>query len=124
VSVKADRGRVREPLYLAFIRRQPCVATGKGLGECSGGIQACHVRYSDARHGRRNPGMGVKPSDRLTYPACAAHHLTGKHAQHNIGEAKFWQAVGWEPAILMRLLSDCYDTGCDGAAIILGNHAT
>lgn len=106
VSVKADRGRVREPLYLAFIRRQPCAA--RRLGNCSGPVEAAHVRYSDATTGRRNPGLQVKPSDEFTLPLCASHHRMAPNSQHSMNERAFWSMVGEEPTILMAQLRKAF----------------
>lgn len=102
-----DRGRVREPLYLAFIRLQPCAA--RALGGCDGPVEAAHVRYSDAQRGRVNPGLQVKPSDEYTLPLCASHHRAGPIAQHSMNERRFWEMVGVEPAILMAELRSAYN---------------
>lgn len=101
---KATRGRVREPLYLAFIRRQPCAAAG--LGGCDGPVEAAHVRYSD--RGRINPGLQVKPSDEYTLPLCASHHRTGPHAQHSMNERAFYAMIGIDPVILMAYYRSAY----------------
>lgn len=106
-SAKADRGRVREPPYLAFIRRQPCAA--RALGGCDGPVEAAHVRFSDARAGRRNPGLQVKPSDEYTLPLCASHHRTGPVAQHSMNERAFYALVGVDPVILMSELRQAYE---------------
>lgn len=81
-SEKADRGRVREPAYLAFLRRQPC-----RIGTCcEGPIQAAHVRYGDASRGKVNPGMQVKPSDVWCVSLCTRHHAE----QHAHNERAWW----------------------------------
>jgi hypothetical protein len=58
---KADRGRMRDPGFLAYLRRQPCEA--RHLGGCEGPIHAAHIRYSDAAKGSVNPGMQRKNHD-------------------------------------------------------------
>lgn len=99
--------RVREPLYLAFIRRQACAAAG--AGGCGGPIEAAHVRYSDASRGRTNPGMQQKPDDQYTLPLCRSHHTAGTNAQHSMNERKFWEMVGADPAILMASFRKAYE---------------
>lgn len=82
-SEKADRGRVRDNGYLAFLRRQPCRVAGL---TCDGPIEACHVRYGDASRGKVNPGLQCKPSDRFAVSLCAGHH----RAQHSAGNERAW----------------------------------
>ena len=91
-SPKADRGRVRDPGFLAFLRRQPCAVGPQG---CDGPVEAAHVRLATPERG--STGMQVKPSDRYAVPLCAAHHRTGNGAQHVIGERRFWDAHGKDP---------------------------
>lgn len=94
-SAKPDRGRERDPGFLAYLRRQPCEA--RHMGDCAGPIHAAHVRYSDASKGSVNPGMGRKNHDRHANPLCEHHHL---HDQHKRNERAFWQSLG----------KDAYDT--------------
>lgn len=108
--------RVREPLYLAWIRRLPCA--GGALGDCGGPIEAAHVRFSDASTGRRNPGMQSKPSDRLSVPLCTNHHRAAPNSQHSMNESRFWAILQINPSMLMRDLSECYDKNGDGAMIV------
>lgn len=55
--------RVRDPEYMARVRRLPCLA--KGLGPCRGRVEADHA-------GRRP--YGRKCGDDETIPMCSAHH--------------------------------------------------
>lgn len=112
-SPKADRGRVRDNPYLAWIRRLPCAA--RHTGECVGAVQACHVRMSVP--GRPNPGLQRKADDRLTWPGCAHHHLDD---QHKGSERAFWDRLGIDPFALTTALSAAYDAGTDGAAVVRG----
>lgn len=89
VIEKADRGRQRDPGFLAYLRRQPCEA--RHLGDCEGPIEAAHVRFSDAGKGIVNPGMGRKNHDRNANPLCRHHH---RHDQHRRSERAFWAALG------------------------------
>jgi len=102
-SPKADRGRVRDNGYLAFLRRQPCCVGPVG---CRGVVQAAHVRYS--RPGEPMTGMQRKPSDRNAVSLCEAHHLTGPDAQHSRGERQWWGARGIDPHALADRLYALY----------------
>lgn len=83
--------RIRSNAHLQFVRGFECVAVKSGA--CEGPIQACHIR--DGSHA----GMGQKPDDDLTFPACAKHHAR----QHALGEAKFEMEYGVD---LRRLAGD------------------
>lgn len=107
--------RERDPGYLAFLRRLPCVAGVVGLNGCEGATQAAHLRYSDARHGRRNPGMQSRPSDRFATPLCAQHHLRDQHARE---EQAFWCDLGIDPGDLSAALYAAYLAGEDGLAVL------
>lgn len=87
-NAKPNRGRELDPGFRAYLRRQQCEV--RHMGGCSGPIQAAHIRYSDAKHGR-NPGMGRKNHDRHANPLCEFHHL---HDQHKRAERAFWDAAG------------------------------
>lgn len=87
-SEKASRGRVQEPGYLAYLRRQKCRVQ---CSTCSGPIEAAHVRYSDAARGKVNPGLQVRPSDRFAVSLCAGHHR-GPKGQHAAGNERAWWA--------------------------------
>ncbi len=89
-SPKADRGRVRDNGYLAFLRRQPCCVAG---ALCSGRVQAAHIRYADVDRGKPITGMQVKPADRWALPLCAWHHAR----QHQMNERVFWMGHGIDP---------------------------
>lgn len=84
--------RQHDKTYLAHTRRQPCIL--RFLGDCDGAVQATHLRFSDAKYGRINPGLGNKPSDKWVLPACKHHH----EAQHAAGdERKWWSGHGIDP---------------------------
>lgn len=88
-SPKADRGRVRDNGFLAFLRRQPCCVGPNG---CSGPVEAAHVRF--AVPGEGSTGMQRKPSDSRAVPLCVAHHREGPDAQHRSGERAWWTKHG------------------------------
>jgi hypothetical protein len=87
-SEKATRGRELDGGYLAFLRRQPCEA--RHLGGCDGRIDPAHLRFSDFKVGRINPGKGRKSDDRWALSLCRTHH----DQQHAFGdERRWWEAV-------------------------------
>lgn len=87
-SPKADRGRVRDNGYLAFLRRQPCACCGRIAPS-----DAAHIRMANLERGKRPTGMQVKPSDRFAVPLNRACH----ERQHSMSEIRFWQSVGLDP---------------------------
>jgi hypothetical protein len=92
-KVKVNRGRERDPGFLAYLRRQPCEA--RSLGGCAGRIDPAHIRFNDGPD-RQNPGAGRKNHDRHCNPLCRTHH----DEQHAGSERAFWQRLG----------KDAYDT--------------
>jgi hypothetical protein len=92
VSPKANRGRVRDPGFLAYVRRLPCAVGPIG---CAGGIEAAHIRYS--LPGEPLTGMQRKPDDCRAVPLCAGHHRTNPDAQHAGSERAFWAKRGIDP---------------------------
>ena len=109
VSPKAGRGRERDPAYLAWIRTLPCAVAGP---DCSGPVEAAHVRYSDAAVGRVNAGLQVKPSDRpWSLPLCRGHHREGPKAQHAGAERAWWLSHGIDASALCLKLSEQYGAG-------------
>lgn len=86
-----DMGRApreTDAKHLALIRQCSCLVCGIETG-----IEAAHVRYSSARDGKANPGIGRRPSDGFTVPLCAPHH----REQHTNGEELWWTALGIDP---------------------------
>lgn len=90
--VKADRGRVRDNPYLAYLRRQPCEACGTTQR-----IEAAHIRSGYAEAGWSPTGMQVKPSDFRALSLCALCHREGPNAQHRGNERAFWERLGIYP---------------------------
>jgi hypothetical protein len=86
-SPKADRGRVRDNGFLAYLRRQPCDA--RTLGGCQGASDAAHIRFNDGPD-RQNPGGARKNHDRHANPLCRVHH----DQQHAGSERAFWERLG------------------------------
>jgi hypothetical protein len=108
--------RERDPGYLAFLRRLPCVV-GPIKGDCCGGrTDPAHIRFADPKAGRRNPGLSAKPDDKWCLPVCRFHH----EAQHAYGnEAEWWAVeVGADPTDLARAFYAAYLAGEDGHAVL------
>lgn len=97
-SPKADRGRVRDNGFLAFLRRQPCACCGHPAPS-----DAAHIRMASLERGKLPTGMQVKPSDRFAVPLNHGCHMT----QHSGSEARFWSDRGLDPfAIADRLYAE------------------
>lgn len=93
-SAGQRKERQRDNAYLAYTRRQPCILKGIA-GECEGPVEATHLRFSDAKVGRVNPGAGRKPDDKWVLPACSHHH----RQQHACGnERAWWSSWGIDPS--------------------------
>lgn len=107
--------RERDPGYLAFLRRLPCIAGLLGDGDCEGATQAAHLRFSDHKQGRTNPGLQSKPSDRHATPLCAGHHLRDQHAGE---ERAFWNRLGIDPGDLSNALYAAYLNDGDGSKVL------
>lgn len=91
-SPKADRGRVRDNGYLAWLRRQPCVIGARvRTFACEGPIEACHIRMH--KPGERPTGMQRKPDDARATPMCRLHH----RLQHSMNEREFWANARLDP---------------------------
>lgn len=84
--------RQHDKPYLAHTRLQPCILAGRD--ECSGRIDPAHLRFSDYKSGRVNPGMGTKSADAWVLPLCRKHH-TAQHAAGN--ERRWWSCWGIDP---------------------------
>ncbi len=115
---KAQRQpRVRDPIFLKWIRTLPCIACAVE-GKTTFGCHAAHIRYADAAAGWNNPGLQSKPSDRRCAPLCPAHHTEGPKAQHRANERAWWSALGINPPQLCAALSVAFDGGRDGAQVV------
>lgn len=89
--------RERNANYLARVRRCPCLACDNDPARV-----AAHLRLSG--DGKPMPGTGAKPDDKWTLPLCSTCHTAGPEAQHEVGEVRFWDALGLDPkAIALRL---------------------
>lgn len=94
------RSRQRSPrktnnAHLAFIRRLPSLVPG------AGDIEAAHVRYGEPRYGKRQTGMGERPSDCWVVPLA---HQVHQHEQHRHNERQWWIDHGIDPLLIAALL--------------------
>ena len=100
--------RMRDEKHLKFIRSLPCLVCQNNIS-----TQACHIRMTDARFGKVNPGIAAKPDDKYTLPMCDVHHS----AQHKAGnERTFWEGIGLDPiplALELYAVSGDYEKGCE-----------
>jgi hypothetical protein len=92
-----------------FVRSLPCVACGGWSNWPPGSLnsECAHVRMGT------DGGTALKPSDRYTVPLCGGPE--GCHArQHQIGEPRFWSALGVDPldlALRLWTVSGDLDAG-------------
>lgn len=82
----------RNERHLRRIREMPCICCHTNIG-----VEACHIRRSDPRVGKRN-AMGKKPrgpngEECWVLPMCRSHH----DRQHEIGEFHFWDQWKIDP---------------------------
>ena len=89
------RPRVIDQAHQKFIRCLPCLVCGDNTS-----TECCHIRFSDARIGKINPGVGQKPHDKFSAPLCNRHH----REQHMGNEQKFWQDRGIDPILIALAL--------------------
>ena len=85
--------RGHDDAYLAHVRLQPCLLAGIA-DDCQGRTDPAHLRFSDAKVGRLNPGAGNKSDDKWVLPLCRHHH-DAQHAHGN--ERRWWSQWGIDP---------------------------
>jgi len=78
-----------------WVRTTECAVCGDHTS-----VELAHLRYSQYRSGKANPGIGQKPADLWTLGLCSYHHAM----QHKMGERHFWQSHGIDPIIYCTLL--------------------
>ncbi len=105
--------RQRDPGYLAFLRRLPCVICG-----ATRRIEAAHIRSGYSSAGWAPTGMMQKPGDARAVPLCATCHREGPNAQHRTNEREWWAGHGIDPPDLCRALHSAYLAGEDGHAVL------
>lgn len=96
IPTKAKRSsRWRSQAHCSHIRSHECVACG-----CAerGQIEVAHVRLGS------HTGLGQRPDDWRAVPLCKSCHRESASAQHNVGEASFWKALGKDPMAIIEEL--------------------
>jgi hypothetical protein len=98
-----SRSRVKReqkcfPVHLKNIRQCACLVCGAWPSE------SAHVRFSSAKYGKVNSGVGSKPSDKFTVPLCASCHREGPDAQHSSGEQSWWARKEIDPLDIAQRL--------------------
>ncbi|MBU0516744.1 MAG: DUF968 domain-containing protein [Proteobacteria bacterium] len=81
----------RDPAYLAYIRKQPCLVCG--------GAQGPSVAHHD-----NNGGKGLKGSDYDALPLCPVHH----QERHNKPRSTFWDDHRIDPEREIRWFLSWY----------------
>lgn len=82
--------------HLAFIRTLPSLVYPHDPSP----IEAAHVRYFEARYGKRLTGKAEKPDDCWAVPLGAAAH----REQHSGSERAFWSRHDIDPLLVAALL--------------------
>lgn len=98
--------RVLDRDYVAWIKKLPCVITGRL------GVEAAHVSFANMRAGASGRGKGQKVSDRFCLPLVPEQHAL----QHSVGEQKFWSDYGIDPHYLALALFGAYHENNDDLA--------
>lgn len=107
------QARVRDPGYLAFVRRCPCLGCGTTRR-----VEAAHVRSAYPEAGWPPTAMQRKPDDARALPLCALCHRDGPDAQHRGSERAWHAARGLHPPTVCAALMTAYRAGIDGAAVV------
>lgn len=105
--------RVKEPAYLQWVRRLPCVICGT-----TNRVEAAHIRSGYSAPGWPPTGMAQKPSDFRCAPLCATCHREGPDSQHRANERAWWACHGIDPPDFCAALRAAYLAGTDGLAVI------
>lgn len=88
MTLRQRQPREENPAYLAYVRTLPCLICGRP------GSDPAHIRSAAPHYGKRQTGMGEKPSDCWVLPLCRFHHTE----QHNRGnELAWWASYGIDP---------------------------
>lgn len=83
--------RQHDEAHLEFIRQQPCCICRDNIS-----TEAAHLRVPSINDGKRETGMGERPSDKWVLPLCGRHH----REQHSMNEMEFWASYGIDPFAL------------------------
>jgi hypothetical protein len=82
------KGKVeKQPDYLAFLHKLPCVSTGRT------GVEAAHLSMANPDYGHYGRGKGTKAHDRWALPLCPEEH----QRQHGMSERSYWDQIEINP---------------------------
>ena len=81
--------------HLVHIRSLPCLVCLDNTA-----TEAAHLRFTDRRVAKINPGVGCKPDDRWTVPLCSRCH----REQHEMSEKKYWDMQMIDPIFVAMAL--------------------
>lgn len=110
----SSKAREESGAHLAFIRRLPCVITGKRP------VDAAHIRYAAKAWGKPQTGVGTRADDRWSVPLHHDVHMD----QHAAGERAWWKKQGIDPLVLAhRLFFEAAGDVAKGEAIIAETRA-
>lgn len=87
--------RQKNDRHLDFLRSLSCCVC---LDNTS--TEAAHIRYTEPKVGRINPGMQQKPHDWFAVPLCGDCH----REQHGGSEKAFWNGTPIDPNMLALAL--------------------
>jgi hypothetical protein len=103
--MKQRKPRQHDEAHLSFIRSLPCLCC---LDDTA--TEAAHIRFSDQRAAKVNPGVGQKPHDYWVVPLCWKCH----REQHGGKEQEFWDRAMIDPlavAAWLYLASSDHEAG-------------
>lgn len=109
--------RLRNELYLRWVRRLPCVRCAWN-GRFNVPSEAAHCKLAIAAHGWRGWGLSERSDDTKALPLCSRCHRTDNDAQHTSSERKFWDAMCICPACLSEALLSAYLADASGMEVI------
>jgi hypothetical protein len=101
--------RQKDSGHLAYLRQLPCCIC---LDHTS--TEAAHIRFTEPKVAKENPGMQQKPDDRFAVPLCGRHH----REQHSGNERAWWNGYKIDPHFLALALHNASGDTERGEAII------
>lgn len=114
--IRQREPRRRDPAYLKWVRRLPCVGCA-----CAGiakyGVEAAHYKGPIAAHGWREAGISERGDDVRCLGLCPACHR-GPKGEHMSGQRRYWDSLGICPACLALSLRSAYEAGDSGLQVI------
>ncbi len=87
--------RQKDAGHLDFLRRLSCVICGDNTS-----TEAAHIRFTEPKVAKDNPGMQQKPHDKYAVPLCGTHH----REQHTGNERAWWNGREIDPHYLALAL--------------------